>query len=71
MFGASLRCTKHNALQFNAIQRLFALNQRNSNGVEFGIELVIQIQIIKFNSKLNCIELELYSSNLPKKSQIA
>ena len=41
VFGASLRCIKHNALQFNAIQRLFALNQRNSNGIEFEIKLVI------------------------------
>ena len=41
VFGALLRCTKHSALLFNAIQRHFALIQRNSNGVEFGIELVI------------------------------
>ena len=68
VFGASLRCTKHNELQFNAIRRLFALNQRNSKGVEFGIELIIRIQIIKFNSKLNYFELELYSSNSCKRS---
>ena len=71
VFGASLRCTKHSALQFNAIQRHFALIQRNSNGIEFGIELVIWIWICQFNSKLNWIELELYSSNSPKRSRIA
>ena len=71
VFGASLRCTKHNELQFNAIRRLFALHQRNSKGVEFGIELIIRIRITKFNSKLNCFELELYSSNSPKRSRIA
>ena len=71
VFGASLRCTKHSALWFNAIRRHFALIQRNSNGVEFGIKLVIWIQISKFNSKLNCVELELFSSNSPKRRRIA
>jgi len=71
VFGASLRCTKHSALLFNAIRRHFALIQRNSNGVEFGIELVIRIRISKFNSKLNCVELELFSSNSPKRRRIA
>ena len=71
VFGALFICTKHSALLFNAIQHHFALIQRNSNGVEFEIELVIQIRICQFNSKLNWIELELYSSNSPKRSQIA
>ena len=70
VFGASLRCTKHSALLFNAIRCHFALIQRNSNGVEFGTsnsKLPIQFQIeldwigsvqLQFTQKeSNCVEL--------------
>ena len=68
MFDASLRCTKHNTLQYIAIRHLLTLIQCNSNGVKFGIELgnLNLNSLIQF--KLNCIELELNSSNSTKKA---